>query len=126
MIPLILDVDTGIDDAFALLYALGRPEVRLIGVAAVAGNVSLAKAERNTRAVLALAGRDDIPGLAGGARPRCSAMSATPATSTARAASAAPCCRSRRRRPIRRTPSTPCLRRRARTKASLSSSRPVP
>jgi inosine-uridine nucleoside N-ribohydrolase len=69
MTPLILDVDTGIDDAFALLYALSRPEVRLIGVSAVAGNVSLPKAARNTRAVLALAGRDDVPVFEGAAAP---------------------------------------------------------
>ena len=69
MTPLILDVDTGIDDAFALLYALGRADARLIGVSAVAGNVSLAKAARNTRAVLALAGRADIPVWEGAAAP---------------------------------------------------------
>jgi len=61
MTPLILDVDTGVDDAFALLYALAAPGVRLLGVSAVAGNVSLAKAARNTRAVLALGGRPEIP-----------------------------------------------------------------
>jgi purine nucleosidase len=60
-IPLIIDVDTGIDDAFGLLYALAQPSVHLLGVASVAGNVDLAKATRNTRAVLALAGRADIP-----------------------------------------------------------------
>lgn len=69
MIPLILDVDTGIDDAFGLLYALSRPDARLLGVSAVAGNVNLAKAVRNTRAVLALAGRPDIPVWPGAAAP---------------------------------------------------------
>jgi purine nucleosidase len=58
---MIIDVDTGIDDAFGLLFALGQPSVNLIGVSTVAGNVSLAKATRNTRAVLALGGRADIP-----------------------------------------------------------------
>jgi purine nucleosidase len=67
--PLILDVDTGIDDAFALLYALAAPDARLIGVSAVAGNVGLAKAARNTRAVLALAGRADVPVWEGAAAP---------------------------------------------------------
>src|SRR5271156_689449 len=67
--PMILDVDTGIDDAFGLLYALAQPSVRLIGVASVAGNVDLAKATRNTRAVLALAGRADIPVWPGCAAP---------------------------------------------------------
>ncbi len=69
MIPLLLDVDTGIDDAFALLYALAAPGAELIGVAAVAGNVSLAKAARNTRAVLALAGRSEVPVWEGAAAP---------------------------------------------------------
>ena len=69
MTPLILDVDTGIDDAFALIYALGRPDAQLIGVSAVVGNVSLAAATRNTRAVLALAGRPDIPVWPGAAAP---------------------------------------------------------
>jgi purine nucleosidase len=69
MTPLILDVDTGIDDAFALVLALAAPDARLIGVSAVDGNVSLAKAARNTRAVLALAGRADIPVWEGAAAP---------------------------------------------------------
>ena len=59
--PLVLDVDTGIDDAFALLYACAHNEARILGVSTVVGNVSLAAATRNTRAVLALAGRGDIP-----------------------------------------------------------------
>jgi len=69
MIPLALDVDTGIDDAFGLLYALGRPEVSLVGVSAIAGNVSRDRAARNTRAVLALAGRADVPVWPGAEQP---------------------------------------------------------
>ncbi len=68
-VPMIIDVDTGIDDAFGLLFALGRPDANLIGVSAVAGNVGLAKATRNTRAVLALGGRADIPVWPGAAAP---------------------------------------------------------
>ncbi|HSU99945.1 MAG TPA: nucleoside hydrolase [Roseiarcus sp.] len=59
--PLVLDVDTGIDDAFALLYACAHRQAHILGVSTVVGNVSLAAATRNTRAVLALAGRGDIP-----------------------------------------------------------------
>lgn len=69
MIPVVLDVDTGIDDAFALLYALGRPEAALLGVSTVAGNVSRDRATRNTRAVLALAGRPEIPVWPGAVTP---------------------------------------------------------
>jgi inosine-uridine nucleoside N-ribohydrolase len=60
-IPLLIDVDTGIDDALGLLYACASGEATLLGVSTVAGNVDLDKATRNTRAVLALAGRDDVP-----------------------------------------------------------------
>jgi inosine-uridine nucleoside N-ribohydrolase len=54
--PLVIDVDTGIDDAFALLYACAHRQAQILGVSTVVGNVSLAAATRNTRAVLALAG----------------------------------------------------------------------
>jgi purine nucleosidase len=69
MIPLLIDVDTGIDDAFGLLFALGRADATVIAVSTVAGNVGLDKATRNTRAVLALAGRSDIPVYPGCAGP---------------------------------------------------------
>jgi purine nucleosidase len=59
--PFVIDVDTGIDDAFALLYACAHEEAHIIGVSTVVGNVPLAPATRNTRAVLRLAGRGDIP-----------------------------------------------------------------
>ena len=66
---LFVDVDTGIDDAFALLYACAETAARLLGVSTVVGNVSLANATRNTRAVLALAGRADVPVSPGAAFP---------------------------------------------------------
>jgi purine nucleosidase len=55
-IPLILDVDTGIDDSLALLLAAATPEVELVAVTTVAGNVPLPQVDENTRAVLELAG----------------------------------------------------------------------
>lgn len=58
---LILDLDTGIDDAFALAYALASPEVELIGVTGTYGNVTVADGVRNTLALLELFGRPDIP-----------------------------------------------------------------
>ena len=57
---LVIDVDTGIDDAFALLYACASPRARLVGVSTVVGNVDLASATRNTSAVLALARRAEV------------------------------------------------------------------
>ncbi len=41
MNKLILDLDTGVDDALAIAYALDRPEVELIGITGTYGNVLL-------------------------------------------------------------------------------------
>ncbi len=57
-IPVLLDVDTGVDDAIALLLAVAHPDVELVGVTCVAGNVEVAQAASNTLAVLELCGRD--------------------------------------------------------------------
>ena len=46
---LILDLDTGIDDALALAYTLGSPEVELVGIIASYGNVTMRRAERSKR-----------------------------------------------------------------------------
>jgi purine nucleosidase len=66
---LVIDVDTGIDDALALLYACAEPHAHMLGVSTVVGNVSVEAATRNTRAVLSLAGRSDIPVWPGSATP---------------------------------------------------------
>ncbi len=58
--PLILDVDTGIDDSLALLYAAASPDADLIAVTCVAGNVDARQVAVNTLAVLELAGRGDV------------------------------------------------------------------
>jgi purine nucleosidase len=55
--PIIIDVDTGIDDALALLYLCGSPEADLLAVTCVAGNVEAKQVAENTRAVLELTGR---------------------------------------------------------------------
>jgi len=68
-IPLILDVDTGVDDALALLLALASPEVDLIGASSVMGNVTVEQATENTLAVLELGGRTDIEVARGASRP---------------------------------------------------------
>jgi purine nucleosidase len=57
---LLLDVDTGIDDALALLYLCGSADVELLAVTCVAGNVDARQVAQNTRAVLELAGHGDI------------------------------------------------------------------
>ncbi|MFV8394382.1 nucleoside hydrolase [Corynebacterium hindlerae] len=61
----ILDLDTGIDDALALAYILASPEVELLAVTGTFGNVTVAEGVANTRALLAMLGRSDIPVYAG-------------------------------------------------------------
>jgi purine nucleosidase len=68
-LPTVLDVDTGIDDALALLLALRSPELRLEAVTCVAGNVTLECVVRNTLGVLQAAGAPDLPVAAGATKP---------------------------------------------------------
>jgi purine nucleosidase len=63
--PILIDTDPGTDDAVAILLALGSPQLELLGLVAVAGNLPLRLTERNARAVLELAGRSEIPVHAG-------------------------------------------------------------
>jgi purine nucleosidase len=57
---LILDVDTGIDDALAILYACASPEAELVAVTCVSGNVPARQVAGNTLGLLHLVGRDDV------------------------------------------------------------------
>ncbi|WP_344680946.1 nucleoside hydrolase [Saccharopolyspora taberi] len=66
---IILDVDTGTDDAVAIMFAALHPELDLIGVTTVNGNVPLARTTDNTLRVLDWIGRSDIPVFPGLARP---------------------------------------------------------
>jgi purine nucleosidase len=67
--PLILDVDTGVDDAMALLYAAASPEVELVAATSVMGNVTVEHATENTLAVLELVGLGDLEVAPGASRP---------------------------------------------------------
>ena len=66
---LIIDTDPGQDDAVAILLALASPEINLLGITAVAGNVPLTLTEVNVRKVCDLAGRKDMSIYAGLDRP---------------------------------------------------------
>jgi inosine-uridine nucleoside N-ribohydrolase len=67
--PVILDVDPGHDDAVALMLACGHPDLDLLAVTTVAGNVSLEKTTRNTLRVLSLVGCTDVPVGVGASEP---------------------------------------------------------
>jgi purine nucleosidase len=63
---IIIDTDPGQDDAFAILMALASPaELDILGICAVAGNVTLDKTERNARIICELAGKPDTKIFAG-------------------------------------------------------------
>ena len=62
---IIIDTDPGQDDAVAILLALASPELDVLGITAVAGNVPLALTQKNARIVCDLAGRRDVPVFAG-------------------------------------------------------------
>lgn len=66
--PVMIDVDTGIDDAVALALLLGL-EADLVGVTTVAGNVGIDLATANTLRVLSYLGADDVPVFRGSSRP---------------------------------------------------------
>src|SRR5665811_2104987 len=78
--PLLLDVDTGIDDSLALLYACASPDAEIVAVTCVAGNVDAQQVARNTRAVLELAGRADVEVALGRETPLVRDLVTTPET----------------------------------------------
>ncbi len=67
-IPVIIDCDPGIDDSFALYYALNSPLLEVIGVVSVAGNVPLTQTTANACNLLAFA-NSDVPVFAGSDGP---------------------------------------------------------
>ena len=66
---IIIDTDPGQDDAVAILLALASPEIEVLGLTCVAGNVPLALTAKNARIICELAGRPDLPVYAGCDRP---------------------------------------------------------
>jgi len=66
---IIIDTDPGQDDAVAILLALASPELEVLGLTVVAGNVPLELTQKNARKICELAGRSDVPVFAGSIRP---------------------------------------------------------
>jgi purine nucleosidase len=77
-VRLLLDTDTGVDDAVAILYALGAPGAELVALTGVAGNVGVDQVTRNNLALLALCGHERIEVARGARRP----LLAAPLTAT--------------------------------------------
>ena len=66
---IVMDVDTGTDDALAILYAVQHPGVTVSAISCVAGNASLEQVVANTHKTLDAAGAPDIPVAAGAVKP---------------------------------------------------------
>lgn len=70
MIKMLLDVDTGIDDSVALLYALRKKGVQVVGITTGCGNVDAKQAAENTCRILDLVGASmEIPVVVGADQP---------------------------------------------------------
>ncbi|MAU97212.1 MAG: nucleoside hydrolase [Fulvimarina sp.] len=65
----IFDTDPGQDDAVAILTALASPELDVLGICTVAGNIPLDLTTKNALKLVELAGRTDVPVHAGCDRP---------------------------------------------------------
>ena len=66
---IIIDTDPGQDDALAILLALASPEIEVLGICAVAGNVPLSLTHLNARKICELGGRPETKVFAGAIRP---------------------------------------------------------
>jgi purine nucleosidase len=75
-IPMIVDCDTGIDDALALLYA-AHHGADLRACTVTHGNVPVDVGARNTMTVLELAGRREVPVFTGASRPMAQPLDAS-------------------------------------------------
>lgn len=76
---LLIDTDGGIDDAVGLWWAATQPDVDVLAVTAVWGNVDVVQAASNMRRVLHLAGLDDVPVGVGASGPFGAAPELNPA-----------------------------------------------
>ena len=68
-LPMLLDCDTGVDDAVAILFTKYLNNLELVAVTTVAGNVEVEHTTRNTLQVLELAGMEHVPVFAGAGKP---------------------------------------------------------
>ena len=65
----LMDVDTGVDDAIAIIMALQSSEIEIIGITTVSGNVTARTAALNTLGILRVMGKESkIPVVKGASR----------------------------------------------------------
>ncbi|GCD96116.1 nucleoside hydrolase [Embleya hyalina] len=66
--PVLIDTDTGVDDGMGVIYALNRPELDVVGVTTVFGNVSVEQVTRNSLLIQERLDRRDVPVAQGAAK----------------------------------------------------------
>ena len=66
---IIIDTDPGIDDAMAILFAFAAPELEVLGLTTIFGNVLTATATQNALHLVEFAGRSSVPVVHGAAKP---------------------------------------------------------
>lgn len=64
-IKLIIDTDPGVDDSMAILAAFNSPEIEVLGLTSMYGNVPTTMATRNALTLCQLAGRPEVPVVEG-------------------------------------------------------------
>ncbi|PEG40399.1 nucleoside hydrolase [Mycolicibacterium agri] len=67
--PVFVDVDTGVDDAMALVYLFGSPDLELVGIASTAGNVPVQQVCQNNLGLLELCRIEEVPVSKGAEQP---------------------------------------------------------
>ncbi|MBV9089475.1 MAG: nucleoside hydrolase [Mycobacteriaceae bacterium] len=72
--PIFADVDTGVDDAMALVYLLASADADLVGIASTGGNVAVQQVSENNLRLLELCGVAGVPVSKGVDRPLLSPM----------------------------------------------------
>jgi purine nucleosidase len=65
----LLFADPGVDDSFAIMYAILNPNINLVGIVSGYGNTPKEQSVRNSAYLVDLGGREDIPIIAGAAGP---------------------------------------------------------
>jgi len=68
-LELVVDTDPGVDDATALAWLLGQPQVEIFGIVTVAGNTTVENATKNVLTILKQLGNPNVKVVMGANKP---------------------------------------------------------
>lgn len=69
LVRVVMDCDTGVDDAMAILFGLLSPAIDIVGISTVWGNTGVDKTTMNTLRLLEIVNQPNVPVARGAARP---------------------------------------------------------